>query len=99
MWTASVTALGSGSNSSWGCGSERFKPSRGRAWISIAESSWRKEGLIRGYPKGRKHHSHRVPQELWDRLKQAKAASASEFVVTSPMGGRIGTHGLRHSTS
>ena len=88
--------------------------------VNIRRTYVRKERVIRDYPKGRKHHSHRIPIELLDLLRCKREKAISTFVVTSPTGEmlsyewyfrslvryckalgitRIGTHGIRHSTS
>ncbi len=43
-------------------------------------------GHIRNYPKGRKHHSHSIPFELWERLVVARPLAKGEFVAPSPEG-------------
>ena len=47
-----------------------------------------KMGQFRDYPKGGKQHSHSVPVELLEKLKEAKGRSKSELVITS-LEGRV----------
>lgn len=88
--------------------------------VNIRRTYVRKERVFREYPKGRRHHSHKMPSELWSFLKEEREKATNIFVATSPDGGmlayewyarrlrryckelaipRVGTHGLRHSTS
>ena len=43
-------------------------------------------GRIREYPKGRKQHSHSLPEELWERLVEVRKVAVGDFVVHSPEG-------------
>lgn len=54
--------------------------------IRICRNYIRKEDTFREYPKGRRHHSHRIPPELHAMLVAAKAKSKSALVVTATDG-------------
>lgn len=54
--------------------------------IHIRKAFVKKTGLVRDYPKGKKHHSHSIPGELLERLKSARASSQSQWVVPSVEG-------------
>jgi len=53
--------------------------------LHIRRTFVRKMNLFRDYPKGRKQHSHTIPQELCDRLATAKAGAKAELVCPSPV--------------
>jgi integrase len=42
------------------------------------------ESRFRNYPKGKRHHSKRIPPELLAKLKDARELSATELVVVPP---------------
>jgi integrase len=58
--------------------------------VTIRRTFVRKTNIIRDYPKGKKQHTHSIPQELVDLLKSVKPGGVAEgFVVVSPDGGGI----------
>lgn len=57
--------------------------------LRIRRTYVRKEKVIRDYPKGWRHHSHKMPAELWDFLKSEREKATSIFVATSPEGGML----------
>lgn len=57
--------------------------------ISIRRTYVRKERVIRDYPKGRRQHSHKIPNELLVLLQKEREGATSIFVATSPEGGML----------
>jgi integrase len=66
-----------------------------RGLLTVQRSFSRKTSWITGekvfkdYPKGRKQHSHQIPQELWHRLKAARGNGISEFVAATQWKGKM----------
>lgn len=54
--------------------------------VSIRRTYVRKERVIRDYPKGRRHHSHKVPRELLGFLRKERERAQGVFVANSPEG-------------
>jgi integrase len=54
--------------------------------VTIRRTFVKKTGAFRDYPKGGRHHSHSIPQELWDKLRVAYREREAEWVFTSPKG-------------
>ncbi len=54
--------------------------------VSIRRVYVQKTRRFRNHPKGRKQHSHSIPEELWQRLSWAYATRSGELVVHSPKG-------------
>lgn len=54
------------------------------AIVHVRRTYAKAETCFRNYPKGRKHHSKRIPSELLTRLKAAKEKSSNELVVVPP---------------
>ena len=52
--------------------------------VKICRTYVKKTHQIREYPKGKKHHRHSLPAELWEKLR--KTSKDSEFVFHSPKG-------------
>lgn len=57
--------------------------------VSIRRTYVRKEQVTRDYPKGRRHHSHKMPSELLGYLRKRREAATDVFVATSPEGGML----------
>ncbi len=49
--------------------------------LHIRRTYSKHEAVFRDYPKGRKQHSHQVPQELLDFLEEMKGSALGELVV------------------
>ena len=57
--------------------------------VHIRRAYSKHDGVVfRDYPKGRKQHSHRVPQELLDFLEEMKGSATGELVVI-PVGWKM----------
>jgi integrase len=54
--------------------------------VHIRRTYVRLERSFKDYPKGRRHHSHRIPQELLCFLRNRRAHVASLFVAPGPSG-------------
>jgi integrase len=54
--------------------------------VRIRKAYSRKEQGIRDYPKGRKQHSHRIPEELLGFLRRMREHARSTLVAPSPTG-------------
>jgi integrase len=57
--------------------------------ITIRSTYIKTKGLFRDYPKGGKHHSHQIPEELLEKLKVAARKRKNEWVVASPKGNHL----------
>lgn len=55
-----------------------------RGIIYVRRTYVRLEGVMREYPKGRRQHSHLMPQELTQLLKETKVTSSSQLVAAPP---------------
>ncbi|OFZ02004.1 MAG: hypothetical protein A2Z97_08430 [Bdellovibrionales bacterium GWB1_52_6] len=56
----------------------------GAGLIHIRSNYIRREKRFQDYPKGKKWHSIKMPQELWDLLKAEALKKQSEFVAVPP---------------
>lgn len=54
--------------------------------LFIRRTFVRKMNQFRDYPKGRRQHSHTIPQELRERLEAARTVAKGELVCPSPRG-------------
>lgn len=54
--------------------------------VTIRRTFVKQQGVFRDYPKGGRHHSHTIPQEVLERLQVAYEERQTEWVVTSPKG-------------
>jgi len=54
--------------------------------LTIRRAYVRIERIIKDYPKGRRHHSHMIPLELLEKMRQVRKLATSSFVVTSASG-------------
>lgn len=52
--------------------------------IHIRRNYVKSERVFRDYPKGKKHHSQKIPSELLAKLKAAKNSSTTKLVVVPP---------------
>jgi integrase len=54
--------------------------------LTIRRTYVRLANAFKDYPKGGKQSSHRIPDELWERLVEARGKAKGDLVVTSPEG-------------
>lgn len=58
--------------------------------LYIRRAYVRKEGVIQDFPKGRRQHSHRIPDELLGFLRKERGRNGTEFVAPGPNGTMLG---------